>query len=139
MRKSKLVLLIKAIQSFERLGTDFKGPKSSTSHNRYILTITDEHSCFLLTFACSDTQSSTVIGRLSQLFTIFDMPSYMHFDRGTSSMSAELFGYRKDNGVALSHITSYSPQEVGQFGCLNNILWRAISLALRFRGLPLSQ
>lgn len=111
------------MQPFGRLGIEFKGPIFSTSHNRYILTITDEHSCFLFMFACSDTRFSTVPGRLIRLFTIFDMLPYMHFDRGTSSMSTELSDYRKYNGVTLSHTTSYSPQGIGQVGCLNSILW----------------
>ena len=35
--------LIKATQPFERLNLDFKGPLPSTSKNKYMLDIVDEH------------------------------------------------------------------------------------------------
>ena len=74
--------LIKATQPFERLNIDFKGPIPSASRNKYFLTIIDEYSHFPFVSRVSNTDSPTVITCLSQLFSIFGMPSYIHSDRG---------------------------------------------------------
>ncbi|VDP95226.1 unnamed protein product [Echinostoma caproni] len=83
--------------------------------------------------------SSTVINCLCQLFAIFGMPAYVHSDRGPSFMSAEVVRFLRDKGVATSHTTAYNPQGNGRVERLNGTLWKAISLALRTRGLPTSQ
>ena len=71
--------LIKATQPFERLNLDFKGPLPSVSKNRYFLTIVDEYSRFPFTFPCSDMTTKTIIMRLTQLFSIFGMCSYIQY------------------------------------------------------------
>ncbi|XP_042228552.1 uncharacterized protein LOC121870679 [Homarus americanus] len=52
-----------------------KGPLPSTSRNRYLLTVVDEHSRFPFAFACKDMTAATVIKCLRQLFAIFGMPA----------------------------------------------------------------
>ncbi|XP_045624310.2 uncharacterized protein [Procambarus clarkii] len=51
--------LIKATQPFERLKIDFKGPLTSHSRNKYILTVVDEFSRFPFAFPCSDMTTGT--------------------------------------------------------------------------------
>nr|CAH8876409.1 unnamed protein product [Trichobilharzia regenti] len=83
--------------------------------------------------------SQTVMNCLCQLFSIFGMPSYIHTDRGAAFMSTELRAFLLEKGVATSRTTSYNPQANGQVERLNGTLWRAITLALRSRGLPTAQ
>ena len=130
--------LIKATQPFERLSLDFKGPLPSSSKNRYILTVIDEYSRFPFAFPCSDLTSATVIRCLTQLFCIFGMSGRVHSDRGPSFMSKELKAFLQSKGVATSRTTPYNPQGNGQVERLNGTLWKAITLALKSRGLPLS-
>jgi len=82
--------LIKATQPFERLNIDFKGSIPSTDKCVYFLTIVDEYSRFPFVFPCQDMTASTVIDCLCQLFSVFGMSVYIHFDRGSSFMSKEL-------------------------------------------------
>ena len=131
--------LIKATQPFERLSMDFKGPIPSCTRNHYILTVIDEYSRFPFAFPCQDTTSSTVISRLTELFTIFRMPSFIHTDRGSSFMSNELKTFLHDRGVATSRTTSYNPQSNGQVERLNSTMWKTISLCLRTKHLNVEQ
>ena len=75
--------LIKANQPFERLSIDFKGPLPSSSRNRYLLTVVDEYSRFPFAFPCADVAAATVIKPLTNLFSAFGNPSFVHSDRGT--------------------------------------------------------
>jgi hypothetical protein len=89
--KPEPVHLIKSLAPFERLSIDFKGPLPTTSsNNRYILTIVDEYTRFPFAFPCRDMSSSTVIKCLTNLFSIFGMPAYIHSDRGRSFMATDL-------------------------------------------------
>ena len=81
--------LSKATQPFDRLSIDFKGPMSSVTQNKYILTIVDEYSRFPFAYPCQNMESKTVNRCLSNLFSIFGMPSYVHNDRGPSLISKE--------------------------------------------------
>nr|XP_045624310.1 uncharacterized protein LOC123774202 [Procambarus clarkii] len=130
--------LIKATQPFERLKIDFKGPLTSHSRNKYILTVVDEFSRFPFAFPCSDMTTGTVIQCLVQLFAIFGMPAYIHSDRGTSFMSV-LKNFLLKKGVATSITTLYSPKGNGQPEKYNGIIWKTVLLALRTRGLDVSQ
>ncbi|CAM1325736.1 Uncharacterised protein at_DN2520 [Pycnogonum litorale] len=101
-------ILVKATQPFERLSMDFKGPLPTNSRNRYLLTIIDEYSRFPFAFPCSDMTASTVIKCLTQLFSIFGMPLYIHSDRGSSFMNSEVKSFLLNLGSAraeLLHIT----------------------------------
>ncbi len=91
--------LIKSTQPFERINLDFKGPLPSTSRNRYILTIVDEFSRFPFVYPCPDVSTSTVIKCLTNLFSLYGMPAYVHSDRGASFMSQELKQYLSELGV----------------------------------------
>ena len=62
--------LVKATQPFERLNLDFKGPLSSKTQNKYILTKTDKYSRFLFIISCPDVTATTVFQGLHSLFTI---------------------------------------------------------------------
>jgi transposase InsO family protein len=67
---------------------------------------------------------------------LFGMPAFIHSDRGSSFMSAEVSRFLLEKGVARSHTTAYNPQGNGQVERLNNTLWKAICLALKTHGLP---
>ena len=129
--------LIKATQPFERLNMDFKGPLPSTDNNKYFLAVVDEYSRFPFVFPCSNMTASTIINCLSQLFSIFGMPAYVHSDRGTSFMSGELRDYLTSKGIAFSRTTSYNPQGNGQVERFNASIWRTITAALKSRNLPI--
>lgn len=131
--------VIKATHPFERLSIDFKGPLPTSSRNRYILTVIDEYSRFPFAFPCPDMTAQTVISCLCQLFSMFGMPAYIHSDRGTSFMSAELRDFLTNRGIAVSRTTPYNPQGNGQCERYNGIIWKTVSLALRSRKLPITQ
>ena len=131
--------LVKATRPFERLNLDFKGPLPSVNRNKYILTVIDEYSRFPYAFICSDLTTKTVIDCLTQLFTMFGMPSFVHSDRGSSFMSVELKSYLHSLGIASSRTTPYHPQGNGQCERYNGIIWQAVVLALRSRGLAITQ
>ena len=105
---------------------DFKGPLPSASTNKYILTIVDEYSRFPFVFPCKDVTTQTVIKCLTQLFSIFGMPGYVHSDRGSSFMSKELKDWLLSQKVPSSHTTSYNPRGNGQCERFNGIIWKTV-------------
>ncbi|XP_068086156.1 uncharacterized protein [Anabrus simplex] len=131
--------LIKATAPFERLNLDFKGPLPTKTRNRYIFTVIDEFSRFPFAFACRDLSSSTVISCLTQLFSIFGAPSYIHTDRGSSFMSQDLKNFLASFGVATSRTTPYNPQGNGQVERFNGTIWRTIQLALKDKSLSITE
>ena len=111
--------IIKAMKPFECLSIDFKGPIPSATKNIYMLTIIDEYLRFPFVYPCENTNTDTVIACLSQLFSLFGMPHYIHSDRGSSFMSGELKDYLSSKGIATSRTTPYNPQCNGQTECYN--------------------
>ncbi|XP_063222991.1 uncharacterized protein LOC134531237 isoform X1 [Bacillus rossius redtenbacheri] len=136
---NKRSTLIKATAPFERLSVDFKGPLPSNTPRKYLLTVVDEYSRFPFAIPCNDLSSTTVIQALNQIFTLFGYPSYIHTDRGTSFISRELQSFLHSNGVATSRTTPYNPCGNGQVECYNGIIWRTVSLALKTKGLVITQ
>ena len=124
--------LIKATQPFERLSIDFKGPlpSSSSSKNRYLLTVIDENSRFPFAYPCPDISTGTVIHCLDNLFSLFGMPSYTHSDRGPSFVSSELTQRLNSLRIATSRTTAYNPEGNGQCERYNGIIWKTVSLLL---------
>jgi len=100
-----------------------------------MLTIVDEYSRFPFAYPCPDMTSNTVAKCLSDLFTTFGRPSYIHSDRGSCFMSAELKQFLYALGIASSRTTGYNPQGNGQVERYNGIIWKAVTLALRSREL----
>ena len=94
--------VIKATQPFERLSLDFKGLLPTSSKNRYLLTIIDEYFRFPFGFACLNVNAKTVIPCLNQVFLMFGMPAYIHFDRVIAFISQELLSYLQKRRVACS-------------------------------------
>jgi len=64
------------------------------------------------------------------------MPAYIHSDRGSSFMSKELRDFLVSKGISCSRTTSYNPQGNGQAERYNGTIWKAITMALKSRGLP---
>jgi len=133
------VHLIKATRPFERLSVDFKGPLPSTDRNVYFLNVVDEYSRFPFAIPCPDMTSATVIKVLHHLFTLFGYPCYIHSDRRSSFMSDELRQYLVTRGIASNRTTSYNPRGNGQVERENTTVWKAVLLALKSKGLPVSR
>ena len=123
--------LIKSTRPFERLNIDFKGPLPSVTRNKYILTIVDEYSRCPFVYPCANTSTQTVINCLTQLFSIFGMPAYIHSDRGSAFISEEMQSFLRQNGVSSSKSTPYNPRGNGQCERYNGVIWKTITLALK--------
>ena len=130
--------LIKATQPFERLNLDFKGPLKSNNQNTFFLNIVDEYSRFPFVFPSKDVSARTVIQCLCQLFSLYGMPAYVHSDRGSSFMSEELRQFLVSKGIATSRTTPYNPMCNGQVEKYNGTVWKAVTVALKTRGLPIT-
>lgn len=76
-----------------------------------MLTIIDEYSGFLFAVPCCDMTSKTVIKCLSQIFSMFGMPAYIHSDRGKSLLSQDMIIFLHQYGIATSRTTPYNPEE----------------------------
>lgn len=85
-----LGISLKTTAPFERLNSDFKGSPASAPRNRYLMTIVDEYSRFPLAYARLDSSAEIGIRGLTNLLSIFSMPSYVHSDRASTFMSEEL-------------------------------------------------
>lgn len=127
--------LIKSTQPMERWSIDFKGPVPSATQNSYMLTVIDEYSRFPFAIPCPNMNASTVIRCLGQLFSLCGVPSFVHSDRGSSFVSREVKEYLTKLGVATSRSTPYHPTGNSQVERYNGIIWKAVRLALRTRGL----
>jgi len=100
--------LIKATLPWERIAVDFKGPVKGK--HPYLLVVIDEFSRFPFAFPCRDVSARTVIECLTQLFCLFGMPGYVHSDRGSAFMSAELRKFLVSRKVATSPTMPYHPE-----------------------------
>ena len=129
--------LIKSTRPMERISIDFKGPLPSSSRNKYFLTIIDEYSRFPFVIPCPDTSASSVIKSLDTVFSLCGMPGFIHSDRGSAFMSAELINYLTTRGIATSHCTPYHPIGNGQVERYNGIVWKSVRLALASANLPI--
>ena len=131
--------LIQAKKPFDWLSIDFKGPLPSTTVNKYLLTVVDEYSRFPFAFPCKDMVSSTVIKHLSDSFSVFGLCGYVHSDRGPSLVSKELRTWLLGLGIGYSNSSRYNPKRNGQVERYNGTIWKSIELALKTRGLDVSQ
>jgi len=123
--------LVKALQPFEQLSLDFKGPLPSSTKNHYMLTVVDEYSRFPFGFPCRSTDAETVISCLNQLFTLFGMPAYVHSDRGLAFVSHDLISYLHQRGISCSNTSIYNPRGNGQCEGYNGIIWSSVKLAVK--------
>lgn len=131
--------LIKSTQPMERLSIDFVGPKESSTRNKYLLTVVDEHSRFPFVFPCSDLTSGTVINCLRSLFSVTGCPESIHHDRGRQFLSREVQDFLTNHGVAQTRTTPYNPRGNGQCERFNQSIWKGILLRLRDLSLPVSR
>jgi len=98
----------------------------------------DEYSRFPFAFPCSSVNAQSVIACLTQLFVLYDMPAYIHSDRGSAFLSQELITFLHERGVACSRTSAYNAPGNGQCERYNSILWSAIKLALKSRNLDIA-
>ena len=67
--------------------------------------------------------------------SIFAMPAYIHLDCDPNVISQEI----KDYLFSTSRTSRYNPKGNGQVERCNGIIWNAIQLALKTRGLDTSR
>jgi len=79
-----------------------------------MLTVVDEFSRFPFAFPCRSTDAETVISCLNQLFALFGMPAYIHYDRGSAFVSHDLISYLHHGGIGCSNTSIYNPRGNGQ-------------------------
>lgn len=128
--------LIRASAPFQRLSVDFKGPlPDCASSFRYIFTVVDEYSRFPFAFPCRDMSAATVIRCLTELFSMFGLPSFVHSDRGASFLSSDVKQFLLRYGIAASRTTPYNPRGNSQCERYNGIIWNTVRLALESRSL----
>lgn len=130
--------LVKATQPLERISIDFKGPIPSVTANKYILTVVDEYSRFPFAFPCKDLHTDTVKRCLTELFSLFGPPGYVHSDRGASFKSDSMKSFLVAHGIGSSFTTPYNPRGNGQCERYNGIIWQTVKLALASKGLDTS-
>ena len=88
--------LVKAIQPYERLSLNFKGPLPSNNRNNYFLCVIDKFSLnfvetkFFFCFLVLMYVHKSVIASLTTLFSMFSMPAYIYSDRGATFLSRSL-------------------------------------------------
>ena len=75
---------------------------------------------------------------LTELFSIFGLPSYVHSDRGSSFMSEDVKQFFMRHGIATSRTTPYNPRGNSQCERYNGIIWKTVVLALEDRGLSIN-
>ena len=102
--------LIKATKPFERISLDFKGLLLTTSGNKYMLVIIDEYLRFSFVYACKNLNASTIIEKLTNLFCMFGLPSYVHTDQGTNITSYKFKLWLHSLGIPTSRTTRYNPR-----------------------------
>ena len=67
---------------------------------------------------------------------MFDMPAYIHSDRGASFLSREVQHFLRKKVVATSRTTPFNPGANGQVEMYNDNVWKSILLALKSKNLP---
>ena len=127
--------LVRATKPMERLSMDFKGPVPSTTANKYLFVVIDEYSRFPFVFPCSDMTAPTVIKCLETLFSFCGEAHSVHCDRGPCFVCAMLKDWLLREGIASGHSAAYNPRGNGQVERYNGVIWKAVCLALRSRGL----
>ena len=130
--------LIKATKHFERKRLDFKEPLQSFSSNKYLLVLIDEYSRFPFAFPCPDMYSSTVINCLNKLFSLCEMPRYVHSDNAKSFSSGSQKEFLMKRGIASSKSIPYHPTGNSQVERYVDVIWKSIRPAQKSYNLPLS-
>ena len=130
--------LVKATRPMERLSIDFKRPRSSSSRNKYFLTVVDEYWRFPFAIPCPNVATETVNGYKMLGSAVFPcgMPEFIHSDVGSSFMSEELVNYLRSRGIASSRSTPYHSTGNSQVEKFNGIVWKSVRLTLASVKLP---
>jgi transposase InsO family protein len=103
---------------FEKCSIDIIGPFSpSLLQNRYILTIQDELSKFLIAVPLVD-QTAEQVARafVDHVVLIYGIPQVILSDCGSQFLSDTFKGVRKLLGIKRIHSTSFRPQSNGSNG-----------------------
>lgn len=128
--------VIKSTAPWQRISVDFMTNKPNSEGYCNVLTVIDEYSRFPFAFATKDRLSTTVIERLTQLFTLYGPPSSVHSDRGAEFLSAEMVAFLAKWGVQQSRTTPYNPACNGQTERYNGTIWKTVQCILAEHELP---
>ena len=82
--------------------------------------------------------SSTVISCLEKLFSLCEMPQFVHSDNAPSFLSGSIKEFLLKRGVASSKSSLYHPTGNSQAERYIGIVWKSIRLSLKSNNLPLS-
>jgi len=131
--------IVKAMQAFERLSIDFKGPLPSISRNVYMLTIIDEYLRFPFCYPCINTSTQTIINCLDDLFSQCGTPSFVLSNNAKAFVSKDSKEYFMRRGVATSHSSIYHPIGNSQVERFNGVIWPAVKLVLSTKNYPIQK
>ena len=100
-------------------------------------TVIDEYSRFPSIIPCANMTATTVIKAFvdSSLFSMLGIPAYVHSDRGMSFLSTKQRNFLHEKGIATSRTMPYNTHRNGQSEVYNGTVWKAITLALKTKGL----
>ena len=101
-----------------------------------MLVIIDEYSRFPFVYACKNLKASTIIEKLTNLFCMFGLPSYVRTDHGTNFMSYKFKSWLHTLGVPTSRTTRYNPRAMDKLNVIT--VRKSIVLALRVKKLSLT-
>ncbi len=126
------------VSTFPPIHYRVKGPIPSATKNKYLFVVVDEFSRYTWAIPCKDVETKTVIECLVPLFSAFGLPNYIHSDRGTSLISAELSQFLHSRGIATSNSSRYHPTGNSQVERFNGVIWRSITSTLDSHNLPIT-
>ncbi|KAL7676746.1 hypothetical protein ACOME3_002995 [Neoechinorhynchus agilis] len=133
--KSNVGTLVQARRPFERIS---KG--SSTYANCEIIFMAiDEYSQYPFAFACKDASSDCAIACINSIVSFFDAPDFIHSYKATSFMSYKFRKYFMEIGTSCSHSSPYHPIGNGQVERFSVIVWNAVRLTLKDKGMDLAE
>ena len=95
---------------FQTISMDFVGPlPRSKTGKRYILTAKCTFSKWVEAWATNDMLATTVVEKLTQLFTTFGLPEQIHSDQGTQFTSTLLHDVGRALEIKVTHTPAYNP------------------------------
>lgn len=113
--KSKFMQLFPAKMFNEVLHIDIVGPLPETaSHNRYLLTMMDRYSKFVMAVPMQDMFALTVIKKLSAWLAVFTQPQSIISDQGSQFLSEIFTHFISVYDVNHRMTTPYHPMSNGQ-------------------------
>ena len=83
-------------------------------------------------------KASTIIEKLCNLFSLFELSGYVQTDQGGNFMSSELKEWLQGKGIPTSRSTRYNLEGNRQEERFNGVIWKSVLLGLRVKNLSIS-